>query len=301
MFDIISKEFEVDIIQILLLSLPLAYVVYNLYQSEFHQTDRNYEPDNIRLLTKVISVSCSITITTIWASELEGTQKNEFGDILLLIYWVATLRVLLDKGKPRKSIMIIVMSTLSLASQLYVELYTAWIPIAIFTVLIVMTMMERMNYSISNTLLITLSSQVSVIYYFSRLDCIVGYEFLMESMSALSSLIATVFLVYIKKDTRTASAFYACMIFISLTIVEHYESCLEEGDSQWVTLVFVVIYVHMAVFAGLSVKLESDSSTKAADHQYQEVVERPINQIEYPDVNQLEYPDVVKQANGGTF
>lgn len=145
---------------------------------------------------------------------------------------------------------IVMMSTVSVASQLYVELYTAWIPIAIFAALIVMTMMDNMNHSISNTLLITVSSQVSVLYYFSRLDCIVGYEFLMESMSVLSSGVATVFLVYVKRDVRTVSSFYACMIFISLTIVDHYKTCLEEKTSQWVSLVFVVVYVHMTVISG---------------------------------------------------
>lgn len=96
MLEIISKEFEVDIIQILLLSLPLAYVAYNLYNSEFQQFDENYEPSKTRTITKILSLSSSIAITTIWVGELEGTQKNEFGDILLMIYWIATLRVLLD-------------------------------------------------------------------------------------------------------------------------------------------------------------------------------------------------------------
>jgi len=99
-----------------LLAGPLFYVAYNLYKLEFQQVDSNYQNSKSRAITKLFSFASSVAITTIWASELEGTQKNEYGDVLLLIYWIATLRVLLDKGRPGKRITIIMMSTVSTAS-----------------------------------------------------------------------------------------------------------------------------------------------------------------------------------------
>jgi len=113
-------------------------------------------------------------------------------------------------------------------------------------------MMDRINHSVSNALLIAVSSQVSVLYYFSKLDCIVGFEFLTESMSALSSLVVTIFFVYIKGDSKTVSSFYATMVFVSLTVAEHYKSCLEKETGEWISLVFVVVYAHLAVISGFN-------------------------------------------------
>lgn len=232
MFKIISQEFEMDIIQVLLLVSPIIYVIYALSKAELSQTEVIHEPKMAtRSFLKIFHFIASISLTTLWIGEIEGMKKNEFGDILILIYWISSLRVFLDKDKPVKSLMISMMSTASLGSQLYVELYTAWIAIVIFIVLIVMTIMDRDNHSVSNTLLIAVSSQVSIIYYFSRMECVEGFEILLESMSILSSAGVSFFFFFIKREPKVTSSFYACMVFITMTIMEHYNTCISQEAS----------------------------------------------------------------------
>jgi len=253
MFKIISQEFEMDIIQALLLVGPLVYVIYALSKAELSQTEGTHEPKMAtRGFLKIFHFIASVSLTTLWIGEIEGMRKNEFGDVLILIYWVGSMRVFLDKDKPAKNLLISMMSTASLGSQLYVELYTAWIAIVIFIVLIVMTIMNKENHSVSNTLLIAVSSQVSVIYYFSRMECVEGFEILLESMSVLSSVGASLFFFFIKRESRITSSFYACMVFITMTVMEHYSTCISQETHQWFTLALIVLYLHLTVLTAFN-------------------------------------------------
>lgn len=195
---------------------------------------------------KIFVVSASIVITTLWAGELSGPRWSGTFELLISLYWLVAVNSLTDTDGWLKTMPTNVLVMASGIVHLWMEVYIAWIPFVCLMIEYYLIQHHKKTFNVPNTLFLMTSFQSAIVWYFKNGKCNKGMEIgLLCTLTATSVIFGLIHTFYYRKRTLVV-CFALMMVVLSVIVDEEYICCLNEEESKWVAVSFLVIFGHAA-------------------------------------------------------
>lgn len=196
---------------------------------------------------KMAVISASIVITVLWAGELSGPKWSGSYELLIVLYWLVAAKSLTKKGCWMKTMPTNVLVMTSGIVQLWMELYTAWIPLACLLGKYYLIHHHSDELDTPDMLFLITSAQSALIWYFKNGECTQGMEIGLIFTLIGTSLMFGYIHTFHYKNSLLMTTFSLMMIVLSVIVAEEYDVCLTDEAKKWVAVSSVVIYFHSAL------------------------------------------------------